>query len=72
MSAKGEAMTSSGVIYGDERKRTADDVSKDAVDDVKTGGVPVFREQSGGNLHPGQTASGIEVASTCIWLSCGT
>ena len=34
---KGEAETSSGVMYGDERKRTADDLSKLSSDDVKTG-----------------------------------
>lgn len=51
-----------GVMYGDERNRTVDDLSKCGLDDVETGDVPHSRDQSGGNLRPGQMASGSEAA----------
>ena len=35
---KDMAMTMSGVVQGDERKRTTDEVSKASIDDVETGG----------------------------------
>ena len=69
---KGGVRNPSGVVCGDERKRTADDVSKCDQDDVKTGDVPTSRDESGSNLFPGQTASGMEAALPCIGLSCGT
>jgi hypothetical protein len=38
------------------------------LDDVKTKGGLSPWDQSGGNLRPGQAASGIKAASTCIRL----
>ena len=43
---KGGVRNPSGVVYGDERKRTADDVSKWA-GDVETGGATGSRDKSG-------------------------
>ena len=40
-------MTLSGTMHGDERKRTADEVSKVPLDDVKIGGFSLLRDQSG-------------------------
>ena len=41
---KGAAVTTSCVDERDERKQTSADASKADLDDVKTGGVPFFRE----------------------------
>ena len=38
---------------------------RNGYDDVKTEGEPLSRDQSGGHLCLGQTASGIKAASTC-------
>jgi len=43
------------------------------LDDVKTKGGLSSWDQSGGNLRPGQAASGIKAASTCfrfLWGTC--
>ena len=55
---KGEAETSSGVMYGDERKRTADDLSKFVFRRCQNRERSHSRDQLGGNPRPGQAASG--------------
>lgn len=40
--------------------------------DVKTGGVVLTREKPKRGLLRAWVASGIKVARSCIWLSCGT
>ena len=52
---------STGMIERGERKRTADDVSKDP-DDVKTGPRDVARTSVGARLRAPRAASGIEAA----------
>ena len=59
---KDMAMTMSGEVQGDERKQTADEVSKTSKDDVETGGVHYSRISPGENLFPAWMASGIKVA----------
>jgi hypothetical protein len=49
------------MIYGDERKRTADDVSL-GISDVKTEGDGLSQDQAGQYLFMGQSASGIKAA----------
>src|ERR1700730_581634 len=38
------------------------------VDDVKTGGLPLLRDQLGGCTETAQAASGMEAARSSIWL----
>jgi hypothetical protein len=52
----------SGEYQGDERKRTADNVSKNCSDVVETRGVRYLWEESAGNLITAQAATGIEAA----------
>jgi len=59
---KGMAMTVSGEVQGDERKRTTDEVSKTSTDGVKTGVLSLFQDKSRGNLFTAWAASGIKVA----------
>lgn len=54
-----------------EHQRTTYDASK-ALADVETEDVGVPREESGGNLFTGQTASGVEVARAWSGLLHGT
>ena len=54
-------MIPAGEIHGDERKRTADDVSKSSVDVETEGGIH-SRDKSGDHLCLGQTTSGTKAA----------
>jgi hypothetical protein len=45
-----------------ERKRSTDDVSKPALDDIETGLVQTAWDEPGGCLFIGQVVSGMEVA----------
>jgi hypothetical protein len=54
-------MTLSGAVQRDERKQTADEVSK-LVADVKTASLELSREKSEGLLITGRTASGMKAA----------
>lgn len=55
---KGVAATTSGKFQGDERKRTAEDVSKKP-DVVETRGASNLWEESAGDLSTAQAATGI-------------
>jgi len=55
---KGVAETTSGRVQGDERKRTAEDVSK-TPDVAETRGASNFWDQPAGNLSTAQAATGI-------------
>ena len=52
----------SGADQGDERERTTSDVSKQSLDDVKTGSASLSRDQPKRDLLTAWVASGIEVA----------
>jgi hypothetical protein len=68
---KGGVRNPSGVMHGDERKRTADDVSKCGQDDVKTGGVPYSRDESGSNPTSGpdgiRYGGGVTMHRALVW-----
>ena len=51
-----------GVGQEDERKRSTDDVSKAALEDIETGFDEMARDEPGGSLLIGQAVSGMEVA----------
>jgi hypothetical protein len=55
-----------------ERKRSTDDVSKSALDDIETGLDETARDEPGGCLLIGQAVSGMEVARAWSGLWCGT
>ena len=55
---KGVALITSGKFQGDERKRTAEDVSKKP-DVVETRGASNFWDKPSGNLITAQAATGI-------------
>jgi hypothetical protein len=59
---KGRAKILSGMRYGDERKRTAGDVSKSMYGDIKNGVAPLFHDESKGNLVTAWMVSGIKAA----------
>ena len=54
-----------------ERERTADDVSKGALD-IETGSGSLARDEPGGYLSTAQVVSGMEAARAWFWLWCGT
>ena len=55
-----------------ERKRSTDDVSKSALDDIETGLDETAWDEPGGCLLIGQVVSGMEVARAWFGLWCGT
>ena len=55
---KGVALITSGKFQGDERKRTAEDVSKKP-DVVETRGASNFWDKPAGDLNTAQAATGI-------------
>jgi len=61
VTGKGAALIASGTGRQDERKRTADDVSK-GNGDVKTGMLSLARDEPRGNLSTAAVASGMEAA----------
>ena len=56
------AVSASGVGQEDERKRSTDDVSKAALEDIETVLDETARVEPGGSLLTGQVVSGVEVA----------
>jgi hypothetical protein len=58
---KDMAMTMSGEVQGDERKRTTDEVSK-TKGRRRNWGLSLLQEESRGNLLTAWAASGIKVA----------
>jgi hypothetical protein len=69
---KSRAVSAAGVDQEGERKRSTDDVSKSALDDVETGLDETAWDESGGCLLIGQAVSGMEVARAWFGLWCGT
>jgi hypothetical protein len=68
---KRRAENASGVSREGERERTADDVSKGALD-IETGSGSLARDEPGGDLSTAQVVSGMEVARARFRLWCGT
>ena len=66
------AVSASGVGQEGERKRSTDDVSKSATDDIETGRPAQSGIEPGGCLLIGQVVSGMEVARAWSGLRCGT
>ena len=66
------AESASGVGQEGERKRTTEDVSKPAKDDIGTGRPAQPGIEPGGCLLIGQAVSGMEVARAWSGLWCGT
>ena len=66
------AVSASGVGQEGERKRSTDDVSKHAKDDIETGRPAQPGIEPGGCLLIGQAVSGMEVARAWSGLRCGT
>ena len=69
---KGAAVIASGVGREGERKRTADDVSKEYQMASKPGHDPWLRDESGGDLLTAQVASGMKAARAWSGLWRGT
>jgi hypothetical protein len=69
---KSRAVSAAGVDQEGERKRSTDDVSRSALDDVETGLDETAWDESGGCLLMGQAVSGMEVARAWFGLWCGT
>jgi hypothetical protein len=61
VTGKGATLIASGTGRQDERKRTADEVSK-VGDDVETGPQPLARDEPRGNLSTAAAASGMKAA----------
>ena len=55
-------LSAAGVGQEDERKRSTDDVSKSALEDIETVLDETARDEPGGSLLIGQVVSGVEVA----------
>ena len=68
---KRRAASASGVSREGERERTADDVSKCALD-IETGSGSLARDEPGGYLSTAQVVSGMEAARARLRLWCGT
>ncbi len=68
---KRRAESASGVSREGERERTADDVSKCALD-IETGSGSLARDEPGGYLSTAQVVSGVEAARARFRLWCGT
>ena len=66
------AVSASGVGQEGERERSTEDVSKTAIDDIKTGQPARPGIEPGGCLPTGQVVSGMEVARAWSGLWCGT
>ena len=59
---KRRAVSASGEGQEGERKRSTDDVSKSALEDIETVLDETARDEPGGSLLTGQVVSGVEVA----------
>jgi hypothetical protein len=68
---KRRAESASGASREGERERTADDVSKCALD-IETGSGSLAGDEPGGYLFTAQVVSGMEAARARLRLWCGT